>query len=280
MNCKTIKQRDKSHINLTYITHFYNNQENIDSVVNLLRHYEKMDPWILDQVQFVIVDDGSPINYEIPQFDLNLTWLKITEDIPWNQGGARNLGAVYAKSDKLFMCDLDWQINEEAFRFMLAKGPLGRKIYKIREEGRKKGHSNMWFLSRARFLRFFGYDEAFSGGHGGEDFYFYRIQKYHGTHFSYMPKRCFSINRSRHKLIDLSTSYHTLERDHERNDVIGQQVREAIRKYGAEQGYSRIFLNFTWEICLDQDREIVHYRKPIRRLWKPLWYSRWLFGYR
>jgi len=279
MNCTRIPQRDKSHINLTYITHFYNNQENIDSVISLLRYYEAMDPWLLDQIQFVIVDDGSPIEYEIPDLDLNLTWLKIREDIPWNQGGARNLGAVYAKSDKLFLTDLDWQINEEALRFMVEKKRLGRTAYKIREAGRKKGHSNMWFISRARFLRFFGYDEQFSGGHGGEDYFFYRIQKYHGTHFRYMPERCFSTNRSRQQEIDLEKSYHSLKRDPSRNDPIGERVRREIRTYGAEQGYSRIFLNFTWEVKEDRDRQIVSYRKPRRPYWQKLWYLRWIFPY-
>ncbi len=279
MNCKNSPQQDKSHINLTYITHFYNNQKNIDSVITLLRKYEKLDPYLLDQIQFVIVDDASPIDYKIPDFDLNLTWLKIKNDIKWNQGGARNLGVIYAKSDKVFLIDLDWEINEEAFKFMLSKPRLGRNIYKIRESGRKKGHSNMWFISRARFLRFFGYDENFSGGHGGEDYFFFKTQQYHGSIFRYMPHNCFSTNRSRNRSIDLENSYHTLVRDPKRNDVIGKKVREDIKMYGAEQGYSRIFLNFSWEVALNKNRKIEHYKKPTKRYWKSLWYVRWLFGY-
>jgi hypothetical protein len=279
MNCKNIPQVDKSNINLTYITHFYNNQENIDSVISLLKKYESMDPWLLDQIQFIIVDDGSPIKYEIPDFDLNLTWIKINDDIKWNQGGARNLGATYAKSDKIFMTDLDWEINEEAFRFMINKGNLGRTIYKVREDGRKKGHSNMWFISRARFLQFFGYNEEFSGGHGGEDYFFFKTQQYHGSIFRYMPFKCFSQNRTRTKKIDTTKSYHSLQRDPTRNDEIGKRVREEMKTYGAEQGYSRIFLNFTWDILVNKSRKITHYKKPIKKWWKPIWYIRWLFGY-
>lgn len=279
MNCKNFPQKDKSHINLTYITHFYNNQENIDSVISLLKEYETYDPWILDQVQFIIVDDGSPIKYDIPKFNLNLTWIKINEDISWNQGGARNLGVVYAKSDKIFMSDLDWKINEEAFRFMVNKKSCGRTIYKIRENGRKKGHSNMWFMSRARFMKFFGYNEEFSGGHGGEDYFFFKIQQYHGSIFKYMPYKCFSTNRSRTNEIDTKKSYHSLKRDSSKNDILGQKIRKEIALYGAEQGYSRIFLNFTWQILADFNREIKYYKKPIKKWWKPLWYFRWLVGY-
>jgi len=279
MNCKNIPQSDKSYINLTYITHFYINQDNIDSVVNLLRYYEKFDPWILDQVQFVIVDDGSPINYEIPEFDLNLTWLRINEDISWNQGGARNLGVVYAKSDNIFMSDLDWRINEQSFKFMLSKKNLGRKIYKVREKGRKKGHSNMWFMSRARFFRFYGYDEQFSGGHGGEDYFFFKIQQYNGSIFKYMPYECYAENRTRIKELDNKKSYHSLKRDSTRNDLIGEKVKNEMKLYGPERGHSRIFLNFTWEVLLQKNREIKYYKKPIKNFWKPFWYFKWLFGY-
>ena len=79
------KVADKQHIKLTYITHFYCNQQDISEVINLLREYESMPASVLDYVQFVIVDDCSPLEYEIPEFDLNLTWLRITTDIPWNR---------------------------------------------------------------------------------------------------------------------------------------------------------------------------------------------------
>lgn len=98
---------DASFISLSYVTHFYCNQENIDSVCNLLRIYETYSPELLDKVEFVIVDDGSPIAYEVPKFNLNLRWLKINEDIRWNQSGARNLGFTYARSDKVLVTDLD-----------------------------------------------------------------------------------------------------------------------------------------------------------------------------
>lgn len=58
-----VNQLDKSHICLSYITHFYCNQKNIDSVTSLLREYEQYDPALLDVIEFIIVDDGSPINY-------------------------------------------------------------------------------------------------------------------------------------------------------------------------------------------------------------------------
>jgi len=60
---------------------------------------------LLDVIEFIIIDDGSPLHYEIPEFNLNLRWIKINENIKWNQAGARNLGVLSAKSDKF--TDLD-----------------------------------------------------------------------------------------------------------------------------------------------------------------------------
>jgi hypothetical protein len=98
---------DKSHIRLKYVTHFYLNQSDASSIVSLLQRYERYSPDLLDRIQFVIVDDGSPLPYRIPKLNLNICWLKITDDIPWNQSGARNLGITCAPSDKVLMTDLD-----------------------------------------------------------------------------------------------------------------------------------------------------------------------------
>lgn len=124
---------DKSHIRLSYITHFYCNQTNIDSVTELLRHYEQYDPALLDVIEFVIVDDGSPVEYEIPQLNLNITWLRINEDIQWNQAGARNLGVTYAKSDRIVLSDLDHIFPPETLHYMAYRRHPGRSFLKCTE---------------------------------------------------------------------------------------------------------------------------------------------------
>ena len=277
MNCGARPaQQPKSHIKLSYITHFYLDT-NLSSVYSLLEYYSQMDGELLDQIQFIIVDDGSPIQYQLPKVNLNLTWLRILDNIPWNQGGARNLGAVYAKSDNILLIDLDWRVNEEAFRFMVSKKCCGRTIYKIREKGRKRGHSNLWFMSRGHFLRYFGYDEQFSGGHGGEDYFFFKLHQYSGSIIRYMPSRCYSFNRSKTGEVR-ADNYHRLKRDSTRNDKIGIQVREGIKKYGFEGGHSRIFLNFRWEVMGEFNRPLKFYTPKPNRWWRWSWYFRWLFG--
>lgn len=87
-------KEDKSHIELTYVTHFYCNQKNINSITDLLKKYETYSRNLIEKIEFIIVDDCSPLEYEIPDLNLNYRWLKITTDIQWNQGGARNLGVT------------------------------------------------------------------------------------------------------------------------------------------------------------------------------------------
>lgn len=287
-SCLTRHPLDKQHIKLTYVTHFYCNQNNMDSVTSLLRKYEQLPEDIRTAVEFVIVDDGSPIEYEVGEFDLNITWLRIKEDIRWNQAGARNLGVTYAKSDKFFVTDLDHELPEETFRYLIKLKNPGRKFYKIyrksREDGivrrgkvyntgeRYYGHPNTFFMSRARFMRFFGYDEEFAGNYGSEDFRFVKYQKYHGSQQQYLPKRicCFERN------VDRDGSYHSLQRDLAANTPIDLRKKEECELFGDEYGQSRIFLNFTWEIKYRHNKRPVTL-PPFNKCWKSLWWFRYLF---
>ncbi|MDX9786790.1 MAG: glycosyltransferase [Desulfobacterales bacterium] len=268
---------DKSHIRLTYVTHFYLNQTDATSVMDLLKRYETYSPALLDLIQFVIVDDGSPLTYDIPDLNLNLLWLKITDDIPWNQAGARNLGVIYAPSDKVLITDLDHEFPEETLRYMVQRGECGRHCYRIFRQGaRPHPHPNIFLISRARFLRFYGYDEEFSGHYGAEDYRFVKIQKYHGTRFIKMNRnyRCFE-----RKDINRETAYHSLERDLRFNTPIDARKNREILEYGPNAGHSRLFLNFSWRVCHTYHRQGTGVRKK-RPLWKHFWHWRWVFGYK
>ncbi len=268
---------DKSHIRLSYMTHFYLNQHSADSVMDLLKRYESYSPDLLDRVYFIMVDDGSPLTYDIPQLNLNIVWLKITDDIPWNQPGARNLGVTYAPSDKVLITDLDHEFPEETLRYMVNRGECGRNFYRIYRWGvKQRPHSNVFLISRSRFLRFYGYDEEFSGHYGADDYRFVKLQKYYGTRFVKMNKKYRCIARED---IDLAGAYHSLERDLAHNTPIDARKKEEVLKYGPDAGHSRLFLNFNWTVVEEHLRQSV-IKRPRRVLWKHLWYWRWLFGYK
>lgn len=274
---------DYSHIRLTYITHFYCNDKNINCVIDMLRFYETFCPKTLDVVMFVIVDDGSPISYEIPKFNLNLRWIRINEDIPWNMAGARNLGVTYALSDNIFINDVDFYLLPDTLEYMAHHKPCGRMIYKVGLDINGKwarGHCNAWFMSRARFMRFFGVDEEFSGNWGREDDMFAKLHKWSGSRLKYIPKKYRAIRTIVSNNEMDTSSYHTLKRSRDtQNFLLHKLKKQEIKTYGAEYGYSKLFLhNFTWKFLSEQRRDSRPTPKP-NQWWWYLWYWRWLVGY-
>ena len=273
----TGEKTDHSRIGLTYITHFYLNQSSTVTIFDLLKKYAAYDPAVLDRVQFVIVDDGSPLKYEIPPLGLNLTWLKVRQDIPWNQAGARNLGVTYARSDKILITDVDHEFPEATLRHMVEHAHCGRRVYKFwrytpESPGKlKRGHPNIFFLSRARYLELHGYDEEFAGSYGAEDFRFMKWQKVHGSVSPHLARAYFAIEREK---IDRKTAYHSLHRDHSFNTPVDLRKQYESQWHGFDAGHSRMFLEFEWDVLSRQQRPPSKAPWPVRRWWKPLAFVR------
>ena len=144
-------------IDLAYVIPCYFDQENTESLAELLRHYAGYSPEIIDRIQFVIVDDGSPVRVEIPaDIDLNLRLLRIRENIAWNQGGARNLGVLYSCCDTILATDLDHLYSEDTLRHILALPRLGRHMYRFYRRDHDgmlmKPHPNSFVMSRNNFV--------------------------------------------------------------------------------------------------------------------------------
>ncbi|MGC2425185.1 MAG: glycosyltransferase family A protein [Nitrospirota bacterium] len=278
-NSLAIPRADWSNIKLTYITHFYLNQGSPEAVFRMLQHYEDYDPLLLDKMHFVIVDDGSPLSFEIPEFKLNITWLKIEKDIPWNQPGARNLGVVYAKSDNILLTDIDHEFPEATLKAASAVKSCGRNIFKFRRPNPatgkiEKGHPNTFLMSRGELLRHWGYDEEFSGNYGSDDVRLVKYLKAHGGRLRYFSSK---YTCKRRQDIDHKKEYHSLTRDLSANTPADTRKKFEMQNYGHEYGHSRIFLNFTWKVQYENKRP-VEGEPPVDRLWAKLWYWRWLFG--
>ena len=267
--------QDSSHIRLTYITHYYLNQDRTETITGLLEEYAAYAPELLDRIHFVVVDDASPLKLTPPRLDLNLTWLRIREDIRWNQGGARNLGVTYAKSDHILLTDLDLVFPEATLRALVDAAPCGKTIYKFMEKDRasgklRKGHPNTFFLSRARFMRFYGYDEEFTGNYGAEDFRFVKFQKSQGSRQKYFDTRHTYFVRTE---IDRKRAYHSLTRDLSANTPVDSRKRFENECHGHEYGHSRMFLDFTWDIVSQSRRGNVPEAAEDRG-WKRRWILR------
>ena len=240
---------DHQHIRLTYVTHFFLDGGSDAAVRNLLERYESYDPDLMSIIHFVLVDDCSSIPVDVSGFKLNIDIVRIKDNIQWNQAGARNVGAVYAKSDKILLTDIDHLFPEHTLKeLVLRRNPVSRfyKFYRKREDGSiGKAHPNTFFMSRARFIRFYGYDEEFAGSYGGEDYRFVKNLKYHGSRQKYLGKRYWC---SRRYDFDKNGDYHSLKRDHSTNTPIDKKKAAEIRKFGGEFGHSRQFLSFKWDI--------------------------------
>jgi hypothetical protein len=261
-------KKDFSAYRLAYITHFYCNQNDISAVTRLLERYAAYPPELLAQVHFVIVDDGSPVEYQIPDLPLNLTWLKIDQDIRWNQPGARNLGATYARADTIMLSDLDHELPLESMQQLVKLPPCGKRLYKMwrkDSEGQyQKGHPNLFVMSRGRFMECNGYDEELSGHYGSDDYRFVKYQKARGSLQKYLPKRIWCFERQD---IDRKKSYHSLVRDLSFNSPADSRKRHELAHNGNGFGHSRMFLNFTWTMLVDKQLDITP-AKPSDRCWK------------
>ncbi len=130
-----------------------------------------------DEIELIIVDDGST---EYPAYDVlksNPTGIKtrlfrVKEDIPWNQHGARNLGAKMAEGEWLWMSDMDMVLPCESAEHLF-KNPdpdlhyVTRriKITDLKEDGH---HCNTFLVTREAYWKVGGYDEDYCGTYGGD----------------------------------------------------------------------------------------------------------------
>ena len=268
-------KRSFGHLRLAVATHFYCNQRTIGTVSSLLEDYARYPAEVLDRTQFVVVDDGSPITYEIPALDLNLTWIKIDQDIRWNQAGARNLAMLYARSNNVVISDVDHAFPPHTLRWLMGRDAPHRRFYRFfrkRADGTlRRGHPNIFYLSRARFFELYGTDEEFAGAYGAEDVRFVRNFKYHGTVQLHLPKQYYCTERE----LDRTGSYHSLVRDLSYNTGADTRKRMEAEYFGAGFGHSRSAFNFSWTVLADYERK-APFTPPLDRGWRQRWWLRQL----
>lgn len=265
------------HIELSYVVPVYQDQEKGGLVETLLTTYAGYARDITSRIQFVVVDDGSPLPVQLPKdLELNVLLLRVCQDIAWNQPGARNLGVVLSRSEKVLMTDVDHEFPEETLRYLVGKKCPPRHMYKpARREWDGEvinPHPNTFLLCRSTFLRYFGYDEEFVGQYGFDDLMFCEWQRYNGTRFLRLPCRYYVV----HRKIDREGAYHSLQRDDSHNRRMAERKRREWSTNGYHGGHSRVFLNFTWQRV--EELSTAAHPAPRSRLWRPLWWWRWLTG--
>lgn len=277
---QSLKGLDWSHIRLSYVAPVYLNRPDTQEVLSIFDDYAQLPSDVLDRVLFVLVDDGSPAAYNLPAWPLNMIVLRVQEDIPWNNPGARNLGVFYSKSDKVFVTDIDHQLDAQTFRKLLKMPACGRNVHRLPRyspEGQEvRPHANTFLLSRGHFLKYFGYDEELCGSYACDDTFFVKYMKYHGSRMSTLKNGVKATTRAMKTFKGFT---HSLSRDMTRNKGIVARKISEIKAHGAQAGHSHQFLNFEWKVVRVTRREAPA-PEVQDKLWALSWWGRWLTGER
>lgn len=235
-------------IELNYIMPVFFNQRDTNVLTDLLQRYSEMDPDILKRIQFIIVDDCSPIKVEIPEhIHINYQLLRITTDIRWNQGGARNLGVVKAISPKIILTDSDHYFPPKLLSQILDSKIPQNKLYKFKRTdingNKQQSPCNIFYTSKSVFFSVLGYDEEFCGNYGYEDVMFRHFQHAMGNKLKYFTR----LKKIVSTHIDRENSYHSLVRETKVNLGLMEKKLPLLKGKQPFKAHSRLFLNFEYE---------------------------------
>ena len=178
---------------LSLVMPFYLNRSMLELQ---MREWLRWSPKAKAQIEIIIVDDGSPD----PALDVALPGLgecdrpvisiyRITEDRPWHQHAARNLGAHVAQSPWLLLTDMDHVLtahHADALLKRLARLNPGTAYFLHRIEAstglptlgrddRPKPHPNSFVMTRDLYWQAGGYDEDFWGIYGTDGLFKSRL---------------------------------------------------------------------------------------------------------
>jgi hypothetical protein len=172
---------------LSLISHYYNHP---DMVLDQIRYWESLPESFLSQVEFVLVDDCSEETPTFAATHLDLKVFRVVTDIPWNQAGARNLGAFHATGQWGLYFDIDQRFFAEPMATVLPHldrlDPKGMYYFQIKEliditvNQSLSHHPNTFLVHMAHFREMAMYDEDFAGHYGYEDLYMPKVWERNG----------------------------------------------------------------------------------------------------
>ncbi len=230
----------KNTISLSLVTHHLNGHHKVQS---LLQELSKLDEHVRAQFEVIVVDDCSE-EVIIPEIKgLNLKAYRITDDIPWNQAGARNLGCFMAESPWVLLFDID-QVPLDDSIYLILKSIQDLEnnclyyfyVNDFIDSNLKKKldiHPNTFLVNTQRFKATCMYDEDFVGHYGYEDLYLPYVWEFYGG------KRLILGNTPLFK----DTQFKTDKLD--RSSVINKAL--ALKKINGGLKKPSSFIRFSWE---------------------------------
>lgn len=238
---------DFTSLKLSVISAFYFNQKSADPLYSMLETYSGYSHQIRKSIQFVLIDDCSTIPVKLPtDLPLNYQLLRVQQDIPWNNGGARNLGVVHARTSKILLTDIEQIFPEKLLKKILEHRERKSVFYKFKRVDstgkRLTTPRNLLYMTKSVFFNALGYDEAFCGNYGFEDSFLIDSLKQRNNSFRYFTRFVKVIERK----VDRENAYHSFSRDTTVNAALLEN-KQARMKQDVLNGHSRLFLNFDWE---------------------------------
>lgn len=237
-----------NNLDVSIVAAFYFDQKSADSLYRMLDHYTRYSAEVRSKIQLVLVDDCSKIEVKIPNgIPLNYQLLRVKDDIMWNNGGARNLGVVHARTSKIVLTDIDHVFPEKLLGKIIDHRARKSTFYKFKRtdhEGNAiRTPRNLLYMTKGLFFDALGYDEEFCGNYGFEDSFFIDLLRLRGNSFKYFSRFSKVIENK----VDRENSYHTFSRDVTINTELMNRKMKMLKKKEGLFAHSRLFLNFNWE---------------------------------
>lgn len=139
-------------------------------------------------VRVILIDDGSSKHPAEPIFrecKIPKKLYRVCKDIPWNQHGARNLGARKASCTDdnhwLFMSDMDVILTPETAYDLFSRDLDPARYYTFERTflpdcTRRKYHCNTFLVKHNVYWAVNGYDEDYCGTYGGDGPFLRQLQ--------------------------------------------------------------------------------------------------------
>lgn len=168
---------------LTLMMAYYNNPT---MLAHQYAHWREFSDELKEQIEIVIVDDGSQHRAQDVLRGRDLPPLRIyriEEDRPWNQNAARNLAAAEAQGSWLFMTDMDHVVPGETLAacvppaldrrhyYMFWRWDAGTLRPTVDKRGEFKPHPNTFAMAKSTFFAAGGYDERTCGYYGTDSIF-------------------------------------------------------------------------------------------------------------
>lgn len=177
---------------LSIVIPFY---RNLPMLALHLENLSSVEIPVMRQLTIFLIDDCSPAD-ERPDVMLRnandevrsrIRLLRVLDDIPWNQHGARNLGAKLCKTHWLLVTDIDRIVPAHDLRILVTRKLDDSKHYKPLQyrmrpllplaELSARAPYDQFLCTRRAYWKAGGYDEDYCGSYGGDGPFLKELEK-------------------------------------------------------------------------------------------------------